>query len=217
MVKTHKNIKRYFSKQDLQEIEDQVAATEKVTSGEIVPVIAMHSVDQAKLFFIFSGIGWFLAFVCSVLILAKYPYFDFSQLLTGQIFIVIALLCLGTFREVQRLALGQKFFAKAVHSQAMIEFVRNGVSNTKDHTGVLLYISIHERMVYILADSGIHKKLGQHFWDAEVSAIAQGFKDKSPTAAICKSIESMGQKIAANFPIQENDRDELSNKVILRD
>ena len=48
---------------------------------------------------------------------------------------------------------------KSVRELAEKEFFKLGVANTRDKTGILIFLLLANRSFYILADSGINEKL----------------------------------------------------------
>ena len=91
--------------------------------------------------------------------------------------------------------------------------MESGVYNTKDRTGILIFISILERRVELLADSGINEKIPQGKWQNIVDNIIQGIKEKNVTAHLIESINDCGDLLAQHFPIQPDDVNELSDEI----
>src|ERR1700754_4248145 len=44
---------------------------------------------------------------------------------------------------------------------------------TKDRNGVLVYVAMRDHQFAVLADQGIHEKVGQEFWNSEVELMKQ--------------------------------------------
>ena len=60
---------------------------------------------------------------------------------------------------LDRLIIPRKIMANKVKERAVRYFMESGVSNTRDRTGILIFISILERRVELLADRGIAEKI----------------------------------------------------------
>jgi len=103
----------------------------------------------------------------------------------------------------------------SVHTRAAAEFFRCGLVNTQRSTGVLLFVSLLERRVVVLADRSIIEKLPNNTWDQLVEEIIQLKKNKNLTDALTHGISKLGTVLGEHFPIQHDDRNELSNKLIL--
>jgi putative membrane protein len=91
--------------------------------------------------------------------------------------------------------------------------MRNGVANTHDRTGVLIYVSLRERRVQIIADTAIHAKVGTAFWDAEVKKIAEGIRAGRAAEGLASAILSIGERLAVHFPKHEGSQNELPDRL----
>lgn len=85
---------------------------------------------------------------------------------------------------------------------------------TKDRNGVLLYIAIKDRQMAIWGDEGIHERLGQEFWQKEVSEILSEFHQQHYVDGICKILGDIGIALKQNFPYKREDINELSDLII---
>jgi uncharacterized membrane protein len=95
------------------------------------------------------------------------------------------------------------------------EFLRLGINNTRDKTGILIFILLSERKFYILADEGINSKVEQDTWNKIRDLMAEDFSHGNFSAGIINCIESVGDILASHFPIKPDDKNELSNKVVI--
>lgn len=106
-------------------------------------------------------------------------------------------------------------FNKEIRQLAEKEFKRLGMNNTRDKTGILLYLLLGERQFYILADEGINSKVPVDTWDRIRDEIQERFRNGKFAGGIIHGIERVGKILADHFPIKSDDRNELSNKVIV--
>lgn len=102
----------------------------------------------------------------------------------------------------------------AVRIRAVRAFYEKGLYKTRKNTGVLFFISLLERKVRILADSGIHEKIGQETLDKFARHVSRGIKEGRGCDALCGAIQEAGDLLARHFPITKDDTDELCNDVI---
>ncbi len=93
-------------------------------------------------------------------------------------------------------------------------FHEKGLNRTKEHTGVLFFISLLEHKVWVLADKGIHEKIGQETLNKFASKVSSGIREGRACDALCESIKEAGDLLAAHFPMKPGDTDELPNHVI---
>lgn len=106
-------------------------------------------------------------------------------------------------------------FKKDIKKLAEKDFRKLGMTNTKEKTGILLFLLLSERKFYILADEGINNKVPQNTWDIVRDEIQNEFREGKFAQGIIKGIERVGNILSEHFPIRKDDTNELSNKVIL--
>jgi len=104
---------------------------------------------------------------------------------------------------------------KSIRNLAEDEFFRLSMNETRDKTGILIYISLRKKEFYILADSGINEKVEQSTWDKIRDKMASEFKIGNFRDGILSAIESVGKILNNHFPIKDDDTNELSNQVVL--
>jgi uncharacterized membrane protein len=86
---------------------------------------------------------------------------------------------------------------------------------TKDRNGVLVYIAMKDRQFAILADQGIHEKVGQTFWNQEVSVMKKHFSNALPADAIEAVVTDVGQALRTHFPYDRStDKNELPDDLV---
>jgi len=92
-------------------------------------------------------------------------------------------------------------------------FYRLGAHRTKDKTGVLVYILFNERYFNILADEGIHKKIPFEIWDRVENELKENFAKENYLAGVLSVIKDIEKVLKKEFPIADDDTDEISNEV----
>jgi uncharacterized membrane protein len=102
---------------------------------------------------------------------------------------------------------------KSVHSLAEKEFVSAKIGKTKGSTGILFFIIFNVKGFSILADKGINEKVDQSVWDEIAKSISDNFKQEKYFNGLVNGIEQAGKILAAHFPIQPEDINELPNEV----
>ena len=105
---------------------------------------------------------------------------------------------------------------KPLRQLAEKEYVRLGINKTKEGTGVLIFLLLSKRQFYILADDNINKLTGEQVW-ADIKNIMQ---EKFVRGEFCKGIlfgiDEIGKILAQHFPISPDDKNEISNRVVIR-
>lgn len=113
-------------------------------------------------------------------------------------------------------ALGKKERRTALRRRAVREFTKLGIQNTRDRTGVLIMVSIEERMVKVLAGSGINSVVPENTWPAMVQCITDGIKTGNPVKGITTAVAAIGAMLSENFPARSDDTNELPNAVVIK-
>jgi putative membrane protein len=101
-----------------------------------------------------------------------------------------------------------------VHTLALASFTQHGLHYTRDHTGILILVSLLEHRVEVLADRGINAKVEAGTWQEIVTVLKNGLKSKQAADAYCRAIARCGEILAAHFPRQPDDKDELPNRLV---
>lgn len=205
-----------FSKQSRELIEAAVKTAEGKTSGEIVPVVLPVSGDYRRVGHRLGLAGFALGTAAAAWLHHRYPFFDLWYLLSIQWLGWVFGWFLGRLPQVIRLFVGEKRMALEVDEAAYAAFTRYGLHRTRDRTGVLILISLLERRVEILADEGIHQRVGEGYWKIEVQKISLGIQQKRAGETLAQVIHEIGGKLAEHFPRSANDKNELGDELRLR-
>jgi uncharacterized membrane protein len=86
---------------------------------------------------------------------------------------------------------------------------------TKDRNGVLVYVAMRDHQYAVLADQGIHEKVGQEFWNREVELMAAHFRKAAPADAILSVVKDVGIALHKHFPYdRDTDKNELPDDIV---
>lgn len=96
---------------------------------------------------------------------------------------------------------------------AAFVFEELGMQHTRERNGVLVYISVADRLVAVIGDKGINERVPEGFWDSTVKVLEQRFARDERAEGLCEVVRSVGKLLAQHFPSRKDDRNELSNEV----
>jgi uncharacterized membrane protein len=96
------------------------------------------------------------------------------------------------------------------------EFARQGMTKTRRRNAVLLFIAPVSQGFAIIGDEGVHAKCGDAFWTEVAGVMQKNFRDGQHTAALLEGIARGGELLAAHFPPEAGDTNELPDQVIER-
>ena len=99
------------------------------------------------------------------------------------------------------------------YERALEVFYLLKMENTKERNGVLLYIAIKDRKLAIIGDQGIHEKLSNDFWDNIITKLQENFKNEIFAKGIIEAILEIGNQLSTYFPLNNDDKDELTNEI----
>jgi putative membrane protein len=93
-------------------------------------------------------------------------------------------------------------------------FLDLGLSSTKDHTGVLLFVSVAEHYVEIIADRGIQAHADTKVWDAIVADFTAKVRAGQVAEGFIAAIKACTAVMAEHHPWHPGDVNELPNRLI---
>ena len=82
-------------------------------------------------------------------------------------------------------------------------FYQHGLTSTAERTGVLLYVALLERRVEVVADVGIHEKVGPTAWQSIIDGVISAVHQGSVAEGICTGIRACGDLLKTHFPARE--------------
>jgi hypothetical protein len=84
---------------------------------------------------------------------------------------------------------------------------------TELRNGILIFLRLKSKEVAILGDIGIHKHVGNDFWEAVKEEIIATIKSSNITQGIIKGIELSGKQLSIHFPPNGLNPNELSDEI----
>jgi putative membrane protein len=202
----------FFTQEEHKEITETIREVETRTAGEVAVMVVDRS-DTYPEARIMAGI---LLGALPALILTDLFFHD-SLWIFVPLTTILALILGWSAKfvpSVLRLFVPGGRLEARVQERALRAFYEKGLYKTQDDTGVLFFISLFEHRVWILADEGIYRKIAHDDLQEYARDIARGVKSGTATAALCREIHNVGAVLAEHFPIQPDDINELSNKVL---
>lgn len=89
------------------------------------------------------------------------------------------------------------------------------VWDTEHNNGVLIYLLLADRDVEIVADRGIHTKLGKAGWEEICLEMESAFQLGNFEAGVIKGIHSVSSHLQRYFPKKSTSVNELPDKPVL--
>jgi putative membrane protein len=208
-------VDRLFSEEDRRRIDDAVREAESGTSGEIVVFIVDASGDYAD-------VSWRSAFALAGLVMLAdlgYRHFATFWLSWNPDVVWLATLLAGavgflasSWPPLRRALAGRDRMRRRARRAAEAAFASERVFETRDRTGILVYLSLLERQVIVLPDRGIAAKAPEAAWEGAVLTIVQGMKAGRPAEALVAAVKTCGATLlAAGFSARPDDTNEIAD------
>ena len=210
--------KGFLSDADKEKVITAVKEAEKLTAGEIVPLVvsASYRYPMAN---VIGGAAF--AFPISIIVTPLVGGWLWLGTQNMWLFAGFLVILFMVFREIvkrthwlKRWFISSHEMDEEVKEAAVTSFFSEGLHRTRDETGILVFISVFEHKVWILADRGINEKVPAGRWEDIVKIIVDGIKQKQQTQSICEAVKKIGAILQAHFPRKPDDTDELKNLMI---
>ena len=218
-----------FSNEQRKQIDRAVAEAEGKTSAEILPVVATASgrYDRPE-----DIVGLWLAMIAVIAGWLLLPPAEtesgnwggipeWGRLLIVVAGAVVAFVVGATLASrigwLRLLFTPKRQMRDEVAARARGVFFDSRVHHTAGATGLLVYVSLYERMAAVLADQSVVDKLGQDAIDELCAVLTGELRDVHPAEAVCRTIAAAGEKLAPVLPRAENDVNELPDVLVILD
>ena len=196
---------------DQKRITEAIRAAEKKTSGEIFCVMTQASSDYRLV-----PVAW----AAIIALFVPLPLLFFTNIASTTIylfqliaFLMVTLVLL--LPTVRFLMVPRRVLRDRASLEAKRQFAAHGLHRTEARTGVLIFVSVAERHVEVVADVGIAAKVSQEVWDYAVKALVQAIKNDRPADGFVEAIRICGEVLAEHFPPGAVNRNEQPDKLVV--
>ena len=100
-----------------------------------------------------------------------------------------------------------------VERAAKATFVDKGVSLTRDRTGVLVYVSLLERVVAVVADDGVVRAVDAVTWQEHADRLDACVRRGGDGKALAAAMLELGPALSPVLPRGDDDVNELADEV----
>jgi putative membrane protein len=191
-------------------IEAAIRDVESATSGELVVVTVPRSDAYHAVRLIYAGA---IALGAAAAAHVLHPVLQVGLLLWFEALLAVALWFVLNIPGVLRLLLPRGPAEFRAGQRARVEFLANRVYDTRDHTGVLIFLSELEHQVVIMGDEGIYERLKADGFQAYVDRVVAAVRADRAAEGVCEVIGDLGKLLATQFPPRTDDTNELPNAV----
>jgi putative membrane protein len=214
-------IERLFSDDDLAAIREATTAAELQSGGEIVPFIVERVVERDEARWRGATLGALAAALVAGLVHVLGPFWGGS----GVWWITLPAVAgaglgflVASADVVGRRLIPDDHLERAVSMRAEAAFVEEEVFDTRDRTGILVFLSLFERRAVILADAGINRSVPEDTWQGVVDELVAGIKAGRAAEAMRQAVTRCGRILAEyEVALRPDDTDELPDAPRIRE
>ena len=113
------------------------------------------------------------------------------------------------------LPFGALLAGSSPRERAIEVFTRLRVWDTEQNAGVLIYVLLADKDVEIVADRGIHARVGETAWEAICGAMQREFAEGRFEAGAIVGVRAISDLLATHFPPRAVNPDELPNRPVI--
>src|SRR5215813_3377454 len=167
-----------FDQSSCELLADCVRQIEKTTDAELVIVVKARSDHYRQADYLFGAILGFAGLL--FLVFSPFNFHPYWFVVD-----VIALFVLGAFlssrsNAIRRFLTSVSFRAKAVRTSAAAMFYDAGIANTHAEVGILIYLSLLERRLELIADRGVLRAVPPLEWNHRLFELQQAGNSPQP-------------------------------------
>lgn len=206
----------HLSARDHDRVAAAIRAAEAHTSGEIYCVVAERSDSYFYPAALFALVGTLLAGVAAAIVLdlwwvsMRLPMFAIAQALGSAAVLLVLLL----FPALRIRLVPSYLQHRRAHDNALKQFLAHNVHVTSARTGILIFVSRAERYAEVIADNGIADLVVQERWNAIIASLTAAARAGRLGDGLVSAVEAAGALLAAHFPPQTTDANELADRVV---
>jgi putative membrane protein len=200
-----------ISNQDKKLIKDAIKKVELNTSGEIVPVILKQSDFYPAAHF---RLALIMGIIFSIICYYTYDFEDPIALIWIQIPGMLLGYALAYIPPLKRALTTTREVQEEVYQRSLEIFYENKVSMTRDRTGIMIFISLLEKKVEVLADCGINEKVDKDYWNDLVKSLSNEIGRGNMISGVVQAIGTCGEKLIESFPAKRDNSNQISDELI---
>lgn len=188
-----------LTSEERERVRAAVAKAEAGLAAEIVPCVYAQSSPYPEA--VWAGAGAAVSLACAALFVTDMVRPLWQPLSTIILWVPAASLAgaaLGRWcKPVQRFLIGHRRMEESVARRAKEVFFDMGVARTAARDGVLVFASLLERRVVVLADESVRAKVEPGAWDAAVAAMVEHAGDGRTADGLVAAVEKVAEALKA--------------------
>lgn len=99
--------------------------------------------------------------------------------------------------------------------RALELFSQLRIWDTAHNNGILMYVLLADRAVEIVADRGIHGKVGPHAWDTVCRQMEAAFKQSQFESGVIEGVQAVARHVAQHYELNARSANELADRPLI--
>lgn len=185
---------------------DCVTKIETTTDAELVLTVRARSGSYRHADYLFAASLAFTGLL--FLLFSPFDFHSYWVAIDVAVLFVIGAFISSRSNSIRRLLTTEKFRSQAVRTGAAAMFYEAGIANTGAEMGVLVYLSILERRLEIIADRGVLKGVNALEWNQVVFELHEAGRKAQPQPLL-SGLEHLGVLLTTHLPATGDNPNEL--------
>lgn len=201
----------HISHETKQKIEKAIFKTEQKTSSELVAIVTQRSGDYLYISLLITSLT---SLLIPFGLLFFTPDMETKSVYEAQLLGFMLLLLLLNVPRVLLMVLPKRVLTKAAKLKAYETFRILGLQKTSNYQAVMIFVSLYEQYIEIVADSAISAKIDNAFWQSTIDTFLANVKNGKFEEGYLQAINEICAILVEYFPIETNDKNELPDCLI---
>lgn len=201
----------FLNESEKQLLREAIRQAEAKTRGEIVTVIAHAS---GNYFYYPTLWAALLAILSPVALLATPWSLGPLGIVEIQLFVFVLLAVGLRWAPIKQRLVPREQQRQYCARRAREQFLARNLHTTRERTGVLLYVSLFEHHVELLADAGIHAVVPAGTWEKIVADFTRQVRIGQTATGFIEAVTAVGDQLATHFPADGTNPNELPDHLI---
>ncbi len=183
-----------------------VREIEKSTDVELVLIVRARSGIYRQADYLFAAV--LALFGLLFLLFSPYDFHQYWVAIDVVLLFVIGVWISSRSNAIRRLLTTNTFRAVAARTGAAAMFYEAGIANTNAETGLLVYLSLLERRLELIADRGVLKAVPSLEWNQILFELHESGRNPDPDT-LRAGLEKLGALLAQYLPATGENPNEL--------
>lgn len=201
-------LSKHFNESEVSKVEVAVGEAEKVTKAEIVPVVTRKATSPQRTDL--NRLGAILQVLFYGLLVAVVVTGDQSDL------VIVAVIGIW-LAKIRTQVIKNKYLDDLVWQRAVREFQESKMYKTVNQTGVMIFLSLEDKKVVILADPRVDEKVPKGTWDQLSNHMVEEISKNGVPKAFVSTIQELSCILAGAVPKENDLVDELPNQLVIKE